>query len=106
MSSDIKKALVIGGMLGVLQGLLIFIGGMIACADRNKDVIFKSYCSLMVMNGRIHFISGSVSRISEIAVHQIAYALLIRQIEVGSRDSITFVQLKYSRMKSTGMLAL
>jgi len=61
--SDIKKALVIAGMLGILQGLLIFIGGIIVCLDRNKDVILKSYCSLMVMNGRHHFISGSASRI-------------------------------------------
>jgi len=111
MSSDIKKSLLVAGMLGIVQGLLMLFGGIIVSLDRNKDVIFKSYCSLIVMNlwvinGIQDFISSSVSRISEVAVHQIAYAILIRQIEVGSRDSITFVQLQCSRVEGTDMVAI
>jgi len=46
LESDLaKKLLLIACILGVLQGLLTLVGGIIACFDRNKDVIFKSYCS-------------------------------------------------------------
>jgi len=115
--SDLKRTLIVAGMLGIVQGLLMLIGGILVCFDRNKDVIFKSYCSLIVMNlwlinGIQDFISSSLSRISEIAVHQIAYALLIRQIEVGSRDSMTFVKVwnpvivALQELMSTSLLCL
>jgi len=48
MGSEKDCALVTAGILGILQGLLILIGGIMACLDRNKHVIFKSYCSSMV----------------------------------------------------------
>lgn len=33
-----KKLLLVACVLGILQGLLTFIGGMITCFDREKDV--------------------------------------------------------------------
>eukprot|EP00826_Nyctotherus_ovalis_P040486 TRINITY_DN39_c0_g3_i1.p1 TRINITY_DN39_c0_g3~~TRINITY_DN39_c0_g3_i1.p1 ORF type:complete len:128 (-),score=16.13 TRINITY_DN39_c0_g3_i1:47-430(-) len=34
----LKKLLLVACILGVLQGVLTFIGGLVACFDRNKDL--------------------------------------------------------------------
>jgi len=44
-SGLVKKLLLIAFILGVLQGLLILVGNLIASFDRDESVIFKSYCS-------------------------------------------------------------
>jgi len=36
----LKKLLLVAGALGAFQGLLTFIGGLVACHDRNNDVLF------------------------------------------------------------------
>ena len=108
----VKKLLLIACILGVLQGLLTLIGGITACFDRNKDVIFKSYCSSMTSMSTIGplaaltVLTGMSSlevqnsprsgsrKIQEIARKEIvATARLIRRIEVGLRDSIRIVRL-------------
>jgi len=72
MASDnegVKILLVIAGIFGVLQGLLIFIGGIVTSFDSDKDVIFKSYCSSMMTLSDIHgvyFLPSSVSRVNTI----------------------------------------
>ena len=97
-----KLLLLVACILGVLQGLLTFIGGITACFDRNKDVIFKSYCSSMSSIGEIQTVScleaqlpprSSSRTIQEIAGnHIVTTARLIRQIEVGLRESIRIVR--------------
>jgi len=106
MGLDEKSLLPIAGILGVIQGLVIFIGGLIIAFDRNERVIFKSYCSsintfidLYLMNGRNYFISGSDSTL-DIAGQEIVHAILIRQIEVGSRDSMIIVMINRARMRA------
>ena len=94
-SGLVKKLLLIACILGVLQGLLTLVGGIIACFDRNKDVIFKSYCSSMTPMIRIFLvtvISRSSSR-ENLASHQTVNAILKRWIEVGSRESISGVRI-------------
>jgi len=97
----VKKLLLIACILGVLQGLLTLVGNIIACFDRNKDVIFKSYCSsirkIERVPTRVKAQNGpeSSSRvIQEVAVNKIVTtARLIRRIEVGLRDIISFVRM-------------
>ena len=107
MGLDEKSLLPIAGILGVIQGLVIFIGGLIIAFDRNERVIFKSYCSsintfidLYLMNGRNYFISGSRSAAVDVAGQEIVHAMFILQIEVGSRDSMIIVMINRARMRA------
>jgi len=98
----IPKLLLLACILGVLQGLLTFIGGIIACFDRNKDVTFKSHCSSMkalITKRELIMEPYSLPRRVQIAIQKIVtIARLIRQIEVGLRDIISFVSLKRMTM--------
>jgi len=112
MGLDEKSLLPIASALGVIQGLVIFIGGLIIAFDRNQRVIFKSYCSsilnfmdLYLMNGRNYFISGSRSAAVDVAGQEIVHAMFILQIEVGSRDSMIIVMINRARMRAR-MIAL
>ena len=102
----IKKLLILACVFGVLQGLLTLIGGIIACFDRNKDVIFKSYCRSMkrVLTKRELIMDPySFSRMTSfLAIHEnVTIARLLRRIEVGLRESISIVNLLRRKMMRT-----
>jgi len=61
MCSNNGCPLVTAGILGILQGLLILIGGIVACFDRNEKVIFKSYCSSIMNLWVIDIIKSFIS---------------------------------------------
>ena len=100
-SGLVKKLLLIACILGVLQGLLTLVGGIIACFDRDKSVIFKSHCSSMtpMMDLKIldrirQMVTGTLTRrILKIVGHRSVNARLIRRIEVGLRESIKIVRI-------------
>ena len=109
----IRKLLIVACIFGILQGLLTFVGGIIACFDRNKDVIFKSYCSSIRKIARVptrvkgQQRPGSSSRKVQIAIQKIVtIARLIRQIEVGLRESISIVSLKRITITITIMIRI
>jgi len=100
-SGLVKKLLLIACILGVLQGLLTLVGGIIACFDRDKSVIFKSHCSSMtpMMDLKIldrirQMVTGTLTRrILKIVGHWSVNARLIRRIEVGLGESIKIVRI-------------
>lgn len=59
----LKKLLLVACILGVLQGLLTFIGGLVACFDRDKDVrIMCTVSWTMVILVKVLAIMKSVSK--------------------------------------------
>ena len=47
----LKKLLKIAAVLGVAQGILTFIGGIIACFDKNNGVFFLEPSRKMIVDG-------------------------------------------------------
>ena len=47
----LKKLLKIAAVLGVVQGILTFIGGIIACFDKSSDVLFLALYRKMIVDG-------------------------------------------------------
>jgi len=48
MTSKTNCALATAGILGMLQGLVTFVGTLVIAFDRFMLVIFKSYCSSII----------------------------------------------------------
>jgi len=93
-----KKLLLAASILGVAQGLITFIGGITTCFDRDKNVIFKSYCSSiegLSTVAEFRNIPCTISRVlQDNAVHKEGVdAILLGRIEVGLRDSISIASL-------------
>ena len=49
----IKKLLMIAALLGVVQGVLTLLGGIIACFDKDGDVFFLRFHSKLVVDGLV-----------------------------------------------------